>query len=73
MLPPGGLGSRPGQMSCSEYLDYCPRPSSLAGRNESRVWCVTGGCVGPEGRRWEWAGEIAMRLLGSSQVQANTS
>lgn len=47
---------------------YCSRPSIMAARNESRVWCVTGGCVDPEGRRWEWSGETQMRLLGESQA-----
>lgn len=53
---------------------YCGRDALLAARNESRVWCNTGGCCDTEGRRYEWEGEVSMRLLGASQpVPAQTA
>lgn len=49
---------------------YCSQASILASRRESRAWCSTAGCADPEGRRYVWVGELALRRLGATQQGA---
>lgn len=46
-------------------LNICRRP--LASRDELHAWCLNVNCLDPEGRRWSWAGEVELRLLGAAQ------